>query len=661
MKSLLQDMKFGLRVLFKDPVFAVATLLTIALGIGVNTSIFSVVNAVLLKPLPFRDAASLVLVQEAMPEVGFPKMGFSAPDLKIVERHQRSFEALGAFQAIQCDLSGQGVPERVSGARISTTLFPLLGIQPVVGRNFRAAEDVPGARVVILSHGLWQRRFGGDRAIIGQTIRLDRHSAEVIGIMPAGFQFPLRGLPFNGTPAELWVPIAFTPLELESQGSMYLNGVIGRLKAGVSPARAQAEADALARQIEQGYPPPLKEALGGAALHLLCEPLQDVVTGEVKTPLWILLGAVGVVLLIGCANVANLLLARATARRKEIAVRGALGASPGRLIRQMLSEGLVLALLGGALGALLAWVTMDLFLAMIPFALPRSQDVGIDGPVLLYTLGISFLTAILFGLAPGLSAARVNLQQSLQEGGRGGVSKARRRLHSAFVVVQIALALVLLVAAGLLIRSFGKLVDTDPGFRGEKVLAFTVTLPTNAYSDAAKIRAFYDQGLERLSVLPGVAAAAATTTLPLETREVRACQVEGKAQGTGEAPPAIAQVWVQGDFFDALKIPLLRGRVFTPADRQGQLPVAVINETMAKRFWPGQDPIGRRLRWHQEAPWMTVVGIVGDVKDGPLQTRPRPHTYTPFAQEEDRMITFPVVTFCGRCVSWLFPGGIWGF
>jgi len=643
MKTLLQDIRDGLRVLFKDPVFAVATLLTIALGIGANTSIFSVVNAVLLKPLPFRDPSALVLLQEALPEVGFPQMGFSAPDLKIVESHQRSFAAIGVFQSIQADLAGQGSPERVAGARVSTGLFPLFGVQPILGRNFRESEDVPGHGVVILSYGLWQRRFGGDRAVIGRTIRLDRHSAEVVGVMPAGFQFPLRGLPFNDTPAELWVPVAFTPIELQSQGSMYNNGVIGRLKAGVSHAQAQAEADSLARQIEDGYPAPLREALGGAKLHLPLKPLQEVVVGEVKTPLLVLLGAVGVVLLIGCANVANLLLARAAARRKEIAVRGALGASPVRLIRQMLTEGLVVALLGGVLGVLLAWAGTDVLLALLPFNLPRTREIGIDGTVLLYTLAISILTAVLFGLAPGLSAARVNLQQSLQEGGRGGVSRARRRLHSAFVVVQIGLALVLLVAAGLLVRSFLRLLDTDPGFRAEKVLAFKVTLPINAYPDAARIRAFYDRGLERLQALPGVTAVAAASTLPLETREVRACQVEGTTQGSGEAPPAIAEVWVHGDYFSALKIPLLRGRLFTPADRRGQLRVALVNETMARRLWPGQDPIGRRIRWHQEAPWMTVVGIVRDVKDGALHTSPRPHAYTPYAQEDDQFLEFPEV------------------
>lgn len=643
MDTLLQDIRYGLRVLRKDPVFAAAALLTIALGIGANTAIFSIVNAVLIRPLPYPAADRLVYVNEAFPEAGFPVMPFSAPDFKIFADGLTGCDAVAAFQNGRYDLSGGGAPERVTGARVSPAIFELLGARAARGRTFRPDENVPGSGVVVISHGLWQRRFGGDPGIVGRTVRLDRQAVEVVGVMPPEFRFPLPGLPSNNEPAELWVPVAFTPFELEAQGSMYNNSVIARLKAGVTLAQGRAEAEALARRIEDGYAPALKTALGGARLQIAVTPLQEAMVGDVRTPLLVLLGAVGLVLLIGCANVANLLLARAAARRKEMAIRGALGARPARLLRQVLTEGLVLALLGGALGTLLAAWAIDALLALVPVNLPHAGAIGLDGTVLAYTLLASLATAVLFGLAPGLAVAHTRLRESLQESGRGGgISRGRRRLQAAFVVVQFALALVLLVGAGLLLRSFIGLMNTDPGFHNGGALTFSVTLPSGTYARADQLRAFYSQAVERLGALPGVRRAAAGTAVPLGAHEIRALQVEGLTAGSGDAPPSVAHVWVQGDYLGALGIPLKRGRAFTAADRQGQLPVALVSETMARLFWPGQDAIGRRFRWYSGAPWMTVVGVVGDVKDTAMDKPSLPRSYSPYEQEADEALEVPV-------------------
>lgn len=644
MDPLFKDFRYGFRMLLKDPGFAAAAVITLALTIGANTAIFSVVNAVLLRALPFKEPSRLMLVTEAIPAAGFPVMPFSAPDLKVYEREQRSFEKLGVFQNKEFEISGDGAPARVVGSRISPTLFPVLGVQPAVGRNFEQGEDLPGEGSVILSHGLWKGRFGGDPSIIGKTMRIDRHPATIVGVMPAGFDFPMRGLPRIGEAAVLWVPIGFTQVELQAQGSMYNNLVVGRLARGVTREQAAAEAAALARRIEEGYPPELKQALAGAELGMLATPLQRAITGEVRAPLLILLGAVGLVLLIGCANVANLLLARAAARRREMAVRGALGASPARLVQQVLAEGLLLALIGGAAGVMLAWWTMGLFVAVIPSSVPRSHEIGIQPAVLLYSLLLSVATAIIFGLAPSLGAARVDLREAIQEGGRtGGASRGRRRLQAAFVVAQVALALVLLCGSGLLIRSFTALLSTDPGFKPQRVLTFSTSLPLSDYPEAARIKGFYLQAIERLSAVPGVRAVSAGTALPLEVREARALEIEGVAQGSGQTPPAVAHVWVAGDYFGGLQIRLLRGRLFTPADREGQEQVAIISDSMARIFWPGQDPVGRRMRWSEGLPWMTVVGVVADVKDGPLQDSPMPHSYSPYVQEADDSYTDPVV------------------
>ncbi len=644
MNTFMKDLRFGFRMLWKDRVFAAAALATMALAIAATTVIFSIVQAVLFRPLPFRDASRLVLINEGIPKGDLPRIPFSAPDLLVFQKNQTSCEDLAAFQCSEYSVTGVSTPERVRGARVSPNLFGLLGVEAELGRCFRSEEDLPGEGVVILSHGYWMRRFGGDRSVVGRAIRLNRNASTIVGVMPEGFAFPLAGLPYNSEAADLFVPIGFTRLELEAQGSMYNNCVIGRLREDVTPEAARAEAASLARRITDTYPAKLREMFNELAVSV--EPLHGVVVGDVRTPLLVLLGAVGLVVLIGCANVANLLLARAAARQKEIAIREALGASFGRLVRQMLSEGLVLSFLGGALGVALAFAGQSLFLSWLPANLPRSGEIGIDGTVLLFVLGLTLLTTLVFGLAPGLMASRLHLQAVLAEDGRsGGTSRGRRRLQEAFVVLQIALAVILLTGAGLLIRSFARLLEADPGFGARRALTFTLTLPHNSHPQAASIRSFYDQTLSGIAALPGVKGVAAASALPLERGETHPVEAEGQPRPLGEGSRTATHTWVQGDYFTAMQIPLLKGRAFTPADRAGQLPVVLVSQSLARMLWPGQDPLGRRLRWAEGAPWLTVVGVVADVRDGALHVAPNPRSYSPYEQERDMLLEFPVGDF----------------
>ena len=644
MNTFTKDLRFGFRMLWKDRVFAAAALTTMALGIAATTVIFSIVQAVLFRPLPFREASRLVLINEGIPKADLPRIPFSAPDLLVYQKIQTSCEELAAFQCTEYSVTGSSVPERVRGARVSPNLFGLLGVEAELGRGFRPEEDLPGEGVVILGHGYWMRRFGGDRSVIGKTIRLNRNVSTIVGVMPGSFSFPLAGIPFNNQAADLFVPMGFTQLDRESQGSMYINSVIGRLKPDVTVEGARAEAAGLAGRILDTYPAKLRELINVQALSV--DPLHETVVGDVRAPLLVLLGAVVLVVLIGCANVANLLLARAAARQKEIAIREALGASFWRLVRQMLSEGLALSLLGGALGVALAFAGQSLFLSWLPASLPRAGEIGIDGIVLLFILGVTLLTTLVFGLAPGLMASRLHLQAALAEDGRsGGTSRGRRRLQEAFVMLQVALAVVLLTGASLMIRSFSRLLEADPGFGARNALTFTLTVPHNAFPKAAAIRSFYDQSLAGIAGLPGVTGVAAASALPLERGETHPVEAEGPPRQSGEGARSATHTWVQGDYFAALKIPLLKGRTFTPADRAGQLPVVLVNQSLARMLWPGQDPVGKRIRWNEGAPWLTVVGIVADVSDAALHIPPNPRSYSPYEQEEDRILEFPVGDF----------------
>jgi putative ABC transport system permease protein len=626
-EELMRDVRYGLRQLRRNPGFTAVAVMTLALAIGVNTAIFSVLDVVLLRPLPFRNASDLIAVHESIPELGYPKMEFSVPDFEVFQRDQKSFSTLGVFRNEQVDLSGQGEPERVVAARVSASLFPLLGAKPLLGRAFSASEDLPGNDVAILSYGLWQHRYGGNPAIIGQTIEIDRQPYSIIGVMPRDFEFPLRGPEDNGAPAILWVPMGFTPAELRDWGGTYLYSVLGRLRPGVTLGQAHSEADALSRRIIASYPAALATWARRGKLTVSVSPFRDDVVGAVRPLLLVLMGAVGFVLLIACANIATLLVSRAAARQKELAVRAALGATRLRLIRQMLTESLLVALGGGALGLIIAVYARNLILSLVPASITLPHHVPLNGAVLAFVTAASVLAAVLFGLVPAFLASSRPAEGALKAGGHRGTTEGPHHAQGFFVGVECALALILLVCAGLLIRSFGKLLETRPGFRPEHVLTMNVPLPLEEYARAAQVTVFYQQVLDRVSNLPGVESAGLSSDLPLHSTEGISVQVERRDKRV-----PVVQSWVLGDYFRTMGIPLVDGRWFTPEDRAGAQPVIIVSLSMARKFWPGQSAVGKRIRWGVYAPRDTIVGVVGNVSQGPLSEPLAPHVYRPYLQ-----------------------------
>jgi putative ABC transport system permease protein len=637
--SFWQDLRFGARMLAKSPGFTAIALATLALGIGANTAIFSVVNAVLLRPLPFAASQRIVSIFEKLPAFE-SNMPMNAPDFRAFSERQQSFDTLAIYSNKHFDLSGGGDPERLQGARASASLFPLLGIQPAIGRTFTQDEDQPGRNVVLLSYGLWERRFAGDPNVLGRTISLDRLPYTVIGVMPASFQFPLKGDRWSGEPAEAWIPMAFTPYELQSWGNMYNDSVLARLKPGITLAQAQGDANRTMVEVEKLYPAELASYFQGSHVGTVVVPYNQVVTGNVLTPLLVLLVAVGVVLLIACANVANLLLARATGRQREVAVRAALGAGRWRLVRQMLSESLLLGVVSGVVALFVAYWGVGLLLSIAPADLPRMQEVQMDGRVLFFAFLLSIVTTVLFGIIPALQATHADPHDSLKEGGRGmGASRGRRRVQSGLIVSQMALAIMLLISAGLLVRSFVSLLQTDPGFRQEHVLTMTVPLPLRAYSHGSDVRNFFQELLRRTSALPGASAVGFSTDLPLNAEERDGVTIEGR-DASKNGLPEVTQSWIVGDYFGAMGIALKRGRMFATDERTGKSGVVIISETAARTYWPNQDPIGKRMKVAGPN-WSTVIGVAGDVKDAAMQNPAGPHTYTPYLQVPDDQLVMP--------------------
>ena len=634
-ENLFQDIRYGLRGLLRRPGFTAVAILTLALGIGANTAIFSVVNAVLIRPLPFADSGKLMLVFEGIPDLGFPKMNFSAPDLQLFQASQQSFVATASFLNKGFEISGAGTPERVIGARGSWNLFDVLGVQPVIGRTFTRDEDSPGHNVVILSYAQWQSKFGGAPDAIGKTIDLDRSPYTVVGVMPRDFRFPLPGMMGSNSPAAVWVPTAFTPDELHGFGRGFNNDTVGRLKPGINPAAAQAEANALAARIKAGYPAQLLQAFHNPTLNLSIAPMQGDTVKEIKPLLLMLQVAVGLVLLIACANVALLLLARASGRSREIAIRAALGAGRGRLVMQLFTESFVLAAAGAGAGLALAIWCKNVLLTFLPSSISLPK-VSIDARVLIFTLGVAIGSALLFGLAPAFEATRNKTQSALQEGGRSGsISGARHRLQNSFIVAEFALALILMTGAGLLLRSFSKLLATNPGFEPQHVLVMSIPLPAQAYPKAAQIRSFYEQAIAKTMQLPGVISAGVTNDLPLDSIETDSMTVEGAKEGNANFP-AVKRTWVLGDYLRTMGIPIIRGRGISAEDQSNTQRVALISENLARTIWPTGDAIGNRVRLEgADAPWTTIVGIVGDVPDRSLAAKPEPHVYTPYLQEAD--------------------------
>jgi putative ABC transport system permease protein len=629
MQILWQDLRYGLRVLRTRPAFTIIAALALALGIGANTAIFSVVNTVLLKPLAYQDPDRLVLVWEHVPQYGFPH-NTPAPANFLDWRAQNSvFSGMAAMAGTSFNLTGGGDPLRITGHNVSAEIFPLLGVAPLHGRTFTPEEDKPGNRVVVLSHGFWQRRFGGNPGIIGQTITLDGNNWTVLGVMPAGFRLLDRT-------DEFWGPIAFTPQDANRRGSHYLQ-VIARLKDGVRIEQAQAEMSTIASRLEAQYP--RSNSGVGAAVSSIREEF----VGDLQTGLWVLFAAVGFVLLIACANVANLLLARAAARSREIAIRSALGANRLRIIRQMLTESILLSTFGGALGLLFAIWGVSLLAALAPNELAEVRAISLDRTVLFFTLPISLGTGLVFGLAPALQASRPDLNETLKDGGRSGADGGRRStLRSALVITEVALAVVLLTGAGLMLRSFARLQSVDPGFRADHLLTMRTELSGEKYARNESRTNFYQQVLERVRAVPGVASAAMISFLPMTFNGgSNIVTVEGRPP----VPPGQEQLGVvrtaTPDYFQTMAIPLREGREFGEQDTAQSQLVAVINEMMARYLWPGENPIGKRFKFGRAdstSPWLTIVGVAGSVRQFELEREAKPEIYMPPTQMRERWL-----------------------
>jgi len=630
--GMIQDLKFALRTLFRSPGFTTTAALTLALGIGVTTLMFSVVNAVLLRPLPYPRPEQLMLVfsvNTSAPEAN--SIRASALDFEDFRSRARSFDAMAGHVGTGFTFTGQGNPELVIGQMVTPDFFKVLGVAPALGRAFAPDEFAPGRETVtVLSYRLWKRRFGGDPAIVGSTVTINSKPYFVAGVMPARFDYP-------GPRYELYTPLASprTPeLPPINRNSHYLQ-VIGRVKPGVTPEQAQAEIVTVARALAAQYPE------SNSNLSARATPLQDYVVRDVKTPLWVLLGAVGLVVLIACANVTNLLLARASARQREVAIRQALGAARWRLVRQFLVETSVLYAIGAAGALALASWGMSALVTLGPEDIPRLADTSLDGRVLAATVGLSLVTAILFGLAPALQGAAADPAESLRSGGRGvSTGRARQRFRVALVISEVALSVVLLIGAGLALHSLLRLTSVDPGFDADGQLTFSVVISPRRYPDAPAITAAVDRLVDRLASAPGVSQVGATTHLPLSGQNMEnSFAVEGYTPANSNDVPVAGMRGITGAYFAALGARLKGGRVFTAADRAGSQPVAVVNEAFVRSYWPGQNALGKRLREGGGTEWRTVIGVIADVKHTGPADPARPEVSLPYPQVDPDVLS----------------------
>jgi putative ABC transport system permease protein len=616
-------------MLVRHPGFALVAILTLALGIGANTAIFSVVNAVLLRPLAYRNPEQLLLINHNYPKINL-KASVSAFGYRHYREHVKSFESIAALTGWPVNLTGGGEPERLAGMEVTANFFPLLGAESALGRVFTEGEDERGRdRVVVLSDAFWQRRFGGETGIVNQKIMLNGEGYTVVGIMPPSFQF---GREF-GQVVDLWKPIAFTPDQLSSNALTFeFLSVIARLKPGVTESQAQAEMDSIAAGLRTQY----LAGLDAGSWGLTLQPMRELVIGEIRTMLWILLGAVLCVLLVACANVANLLLARAASRQKEMALRAALGAGRARIIRQLLTESLLVALAGGALGLVIGYWGLKLLLGINEGRIPRAHEIGLDFNVLGFTFVVAIATGLIFGIAPALAVSRGDLQETLKEGGRGAGTGVRRGLRGALVIAEVAIALVLLAGAGLLIKSFARLQQVNPGFQPDGLLTMQISLPDFKYPEPARRDAFFRELIARTRALPGVEAAGAVSILPLSgSNSSGSFQIEGRITPPGQMSPHGDRWSATADYFKTMKIPLVRGRYFEERDAAEAPGVAIIDETMAQKYWPGEDPVGRRISFEggdNNRRWREIVGIVGHVRHRGLEGESRVQYYIPHPQ-----------------------------
>jgi putative ABC transport system permease protein len=642
METLFNDLRFGARMLRKAPGFTPVAVVVLALGIGANTAIFSVVNAILLRPLPFQDPERLVQVWHVPPPKSFPGMTrFSVSPANYLDWEKQShvFESMAIYGYSNYSLAGTGDPESVTGIRVSPEFFSLLRIHPILGRIFLPEENQTGrGHVAVLSQSFWQTHFASDPNIVGRTILLDSLSFSVVGVIPTKSVFPTSSDP-KAQP-QLWTPLAWTDAERAIRGNHnYL--VIARLSSGADVKQAGAEMSTISSRLEQQYP---EDDKGWGATVV---PLREQLVGDVRLALLVLLGAVGFVLLIACANVANLVLVKTLARQKEIAIRTALGASSVRVARQILSETLLLALTGAVLGLIFAHFGVKLIVAFLAQSLPRTTDITVDGWVLAFTLTISLLTGLAAGLVPAVRASKTNLNDSLKQGlGRTDADSGGNRTRSVLVVSEVALSLVLLIGAGLMIRSLSRLRNVDPGLDSHNVLTMSFALSSTKYDKPVQQIAFYDQLLQRVRALPGVASAGAIDSLPLGGGSIQPIAVEGRPQVPMSEQPEVAVRVVEPGFTETMRIPLLQGRQLNGSDVGDRLAAIVVSESMAKRFWPGLDPIGKRLTMtFSPEKSREVVGVVGDVKgDGLDVLDPVATLYVPLAQQPSPYMSLVVRT-----------------
>lgn len=627
MQNLLQDLRYGLRTIRKSPGFAAAAIVVLALGIGANTAIFSVVNAVLLQPLPFPHAEQLVQIWHTPPQKSFPGMkefAVSAANYLDWQAQNHVFQNVSLYTYGAYNLSGNGEPQFIPARKVTADFFKVLGAEPLLGRTFSDEDDRPGhERVAVLSEAFWRSQFAADRSIVGRTIQLDNAAYTVIGVMRSKFQFPVTSDPEDAP--KLWTPLALTNTEAAVRGEHHY-AVIGRLRPGVTLQQAQAEMDTISRRLEQQYP---EDDRGWGAE---VKPLREELVGDVRTPLLILLGAVALVLLIACANAANLVLARTVSRQKEIAVRSALGASRSRLVGQVVSETVVLSLAGGLLGLLIAHFGAKLIVAFFASKLPRATNIGLDGSVLAFTLTVSLLTGILAGLLPALRLSRVNVNDALKQGTRTSSDASGNRTRGLLVVSEVALSLMLLIGAGLLIRSLWILRQVDPGFDPHNVLAVIPSISATVFPEPSQEIAFYDQVLNRIRTLPGVEAAAAIDSLPLNGGgSNQPVQLEGRPVQAMADQPEVGVRLISPGYLHTMHIPLIRGRDFGEQETPQSPGAVLISALMAKRLWPGEDPIGKHVTMYFFPDKVReVVGIVGDVKDAGLNdSQPQSMLYLP--------------------------------
>jgi putative ABC transport system permease protein len=643
----MNDLRFAIRQLLKNPGFTIIAVLVLALAIGANTAVLSLVNALLIRPLPYKAPNDLVLLWERFPTQGLERIPVSAPEYVDYEKQTKSFEKLGAFNYAAYNLTTGDVPERVTGAVVSPSVFPLLGVEPIRGRVFINEEGAEGRDdVVVISARLWKRRFNSDPTIVGKKITLNERPHTVVGIMAEQFDFPLPLFNVQGARfadrADVWKPVAFTKDELEARYSRSY-GMIARLGPGVSVARAQAEIDTITANFQRTHPKnyPAETTAFGAKLY----PLHQQVIGPMRAGLWILSAAVTLVLLIACANLTTMLLARAGSREREMAIRVALGASVKRMLRQLLTESVLLSILGGTAGVLLSIWGLDILRVIGGQTVPRLREVNLDLSVLAMTFGVSVLTGILFGLVPALVSARPELTEALNEDGRGSTAGAHRsRLRNTLIVAETVLALVLLVSAGLLVKSFVRLQNVSPGFNPHNVLTAEISLPLVKYPRGQPVVNFYEEASRRIKNIPGVQHAAFTIMLPLSGSNTDSSFIiEGQDPRAMASYPDEEIRDITPDYFRVLQTPLLKGRFFTEADTADSPRVVIVNQAFAKKYFGNGEALGKRISRDDTKPeWMTIVGVVGNIKHKSLDSAAQPEYYLPHTQGPDREMVLAV-------------------